>query len=177
MLTEGGVVAGPSLEWSDIDLDALDHDGNPVGEITPQGGSHTKRTGVIGLEISPGLRELLEAMRPKDGKGRVFPQTRDEANAALRRLVREHNAPARATWQAMRRSTGTYLTNAPGIFGAASAYRSAKQLGHSVTVAEKHYVGLVRGIPASAKTLETAMQLEKQIQLAIEAVDADRAPG
>jgi hypothetical protein len=47
-----------------------------------------------------------------------------------------------------------------GHFGAASAYRSAKQLGHSVAVAEKHYLGLVREIPATARTLETAMQID-----------------
>jgi hypothetical protein len=60
-----------------------------------------------------------------------------------------------------RHTTGTYLTNAPGIFGAASAYRSAKQLGHSVAVAEKHYLGLVRGISPAARTLEDAMGLRE----------------
>jgi hypothetical protein len=37
---------------------------------------------------------------------------------------------------------------------------SARQLGHSVTVAEKHYLGVVRGIPREARTLEAAMQIE-----------------
>jgi hypothetical protein len=32
-----------------------------------------------------------------------------------------------------------------------------------VTVAEKHYVGLVRGIPATARTLEAAMGVEAQV--------------
>jgi hypothetical protein len=37
---------------------------------------------------------------------------------------------------------------------------SAQQLGHSVTVAEKHYLGVVRGIAKEAKTLEQAIQIE-----------------
>ena len=53
---------------------------------------------------------------------------------------------------------GTYLTCAPAIYGAASAFMSAKRLGHSVTVAEKHYVGIVRVSP-EARTIELAMQV------------------
>ena len=87
----------------------------------------------------------------------------DEANAALRGLVREYEAPPRHG-EAMRRSIGTYLTNVPGIFGAASAYRSAKHLGHSVTVAEKHCAGLGRGIPSTLETLEAAIGIESQAQ-------------
>lgn len=40
------------------------------------------------------------------------------------------------------------------------ALTAARQLGHSVQVAEKHYLGLVRGIPRDARTLEAAMQVE-----------------
>jgi hypothetical protein len=66
------------------------------------------------------------------------------------------------------------LTNAPGIFGAASAYRSAKQLGHSVAVAERHYLDVMRGIPREARTLEAAMQIEKQMTRVIAAVSEPR---
>jgi hypothetical protein len=52
------------------------------------------------------------------------------------------------------------LRDAAEIFGAASAYRSARQPGHSLQVAEKHCLGLVRGIPRDARTLEAAMQIE-----------------
>jgi hypothetical protein len=38
---------------------------------------------------------------------------------------------------------------------------SARQLGHSVAVAERHYLGVHRGIPKDAHTLEAAMQIEK----------------
>ena len=50
-------------------------------------------------------------------------------------------------WQMLRSTCATYLTNAPGIFGAATVFLSARQLGHSVTVAECHYLGVHRGIP------------------------------
>jgi hypothetical protein len=49
------------------------------------------------------------------------------------------------------------LTSAPAIYGAASAFISGKRLGHSVTVAEKHYVGIVT-ISPDARTIEEAMQ-------------------
>jgi hypothetical protein len=114
--------------------------------------------------VSPALRTLLAAMRVKSGgKGSVFGIAEGAADAAAKRLRAEYGAPASFGWQMLRRTCGTYLTNAPGIFGAASAYRSAKQLGHSVAVAEKHYLGLVRGIPTTARTLEAAMQIEQQV--------------
>jgi hypothetical protein len=94
------------------------------------------------------------------GKGAVFGLTRGTADAAGKRLIAEYGAPKGFGWQMLRRTCGTFLTNAPGIFGASSAYRSAKQLGHSVTVAERYYVDVARGIPREARTLEAAMQIE-----------------
>lgn len=165
-----------ALEWAHVDLEALDHDGKPVGEIVPPSGSYTKRAGVVGLEVSPALRKMLAAMHLQSGgRGSVFGLTDGEARTALRRLITEYGAPARATWQSLRRTCGCYLTNAPGIFGAASAYRSAKQLGHSVQIAEKHYVDVIRGIPRDARTLEAAMQIEDQMRAVIESVSGPRA--
>jgi integrase len=150
-----------SLEWKQVDLDALDHDGNPVGEIHLTGATKTKRARTIDLDVSPALRRLLAALKlATGGKGRVFGHlTEGTVNAARKRLQADYGAPDGFGWQALRRTCGTYLTNAPGIFGAASAYRSARQLGHSVQVAERHYLGLARGIPREARDLETAMQV------------------
>lgn len=62
-----------------------------------------------------------------------------------------------------RRSTcGCYLANAPGIFAVASAFRAAQQLGHSIAVAERHYLGTLRSIPKDATTIEAAMQIVEQ---------------
>jgi len=175
-----------SLDWPDVDFDALDDNGKAVGEVRPQGGSATKRTGLIGLEISPGLRRVLAAMKLKSGgRGKIFRLTESEGKAALKRLMMKkdddgktltYGAPPGSTWQAFRRTCGCFLTNAPGIFGSASAYRSAQQLGHSVQIAERYYVNVVRGIPKSARTVEAAMQITKQLERVIEAVSSV-APG
>lgn len=158
------------LQWRQVELDALDNEGRVVGEIHLSSATKTKKSRTIGLEVSPALRKLLATLHLKsDKKGSVFNLTRDTANTALRRMQKEFGAPSGAGWQALRRTCGTYLTNAPGIFGAASAYRSAKQLGHSVQVAEKHYVDVARGIPRDARTLEAAMQIEQLMQAMLNA--------
>ncbi len=156
------------LTWADVDLDAKDEHGRVVGEIrlrAEQTKTHRART--IGLEVSPALRKLLAAMKLQAGHGaealHVFggatPYTADVVEAARQRLKSEYGAPA-FDWQVLRSTCATYLTNAPGIFGAATAYMSARQLGHSVAVAERSYLGVHRGIPREARTLEAAMQIE-----------------
>jgi len=158
-----------ALEWRNVDLEALGDDGAVAGEIHISAASKTHRARTIDLSVSPGLRDLLEAMRPDHGKGLVFGLSRDEANTALRRVI-ELGAPASSGWQVARRTCGTFLTCAPGIFGAASAYRSARQLGHSVQVAERHYVGVVRGVSRDARDLETAMQIAAELDRVIDSI-------
>lgn len=149
--------------WKQVDLEALDNEGRKVGEIHLRGATvKTRKARTVGLEVSPALRKMLAAMKlSSGGEGSVFNLSKGEAEAAAKRLKEEYGAPRNFGWQMLRRTCGTYLTNAPGIFGAASAYRSAKQLGHSVQVAEAHYVNVARGIPRDARTLEAAMQVEK----------------
>ncbi|HVY27035.1 MAG TPA: hypothetical protein VHB79_10810 [Polyangiaceae bacterium] len=164
-----------TLTWKQVDLEALDNDGNAVGEIHLTAATKTHRARTVGLEVSPGLRALLAALKLRSGgKGLVFGLTRGEAVAAEKRLRSAYGAPAGCNWQALRRTCGTYLTNAPGIFGAASAYRSAKQLGHSVQVAERHYVDVARGIQKDARTLEAAMQIEDLLSRVTERVTESR---
>lgn len=163
-----------SLDWPQVDLDALDQEGRKVGEIKLSAAmTKTKRGRKVGLEVSPLLRELLTVMRERTGGiGSVFGLSRTGAEAAQKRLRRDFGAPAHFSWQALRRTCGTYLTNSFGIFGAASAYRSAKQLGHSVEVAEKFYVEVARGISRDARTLEDAMQIRAEIERVIDAEKA-----
>ena len=78
---------------------------------------------------------------------------------ARRVLIRSSDAPP-FTWRMLRRTSGTFLTCAPAIFGAASAFLSAKRLGHTVRIAEKHYAGALAGIPREARTLSAAMEIE-----------------
>jgi hypothetical protein len=98
---------------------------------------------------------LIECLKPAgDGAtGRVFGAlTGNAVTKACNRLISEFGAPP-FTWQLLRSTASTYLTNAPGIFGAVTAFGSAKQLGHSVTVAEGHYAGLTRVRPDGAGEL------------------------
>jgi ribosomal protein L27 len=134
------------------DLKALDHEGRKVGEIHLTGaGTKTHKARTVGLEVSPALRAMLAALHLRSGgKGSVFGLSKGAVDAAAKRLRGEYGAPDTFTWQALCRTCGTYLTNAPGILGAASAYRSAKQLGHSVQVAERHYLGPRAGHPSGS---------------------------
>ena len=159
-----------ALTWADVDLDALDHEGRRVGEIRLKAeATKTKHARTIGLEVSPALRAMLAELKltAADDEPFVFggatPYTADLVDNARARLVREFGAP-KFDWQILRSTCATYLTNAPGIFGAATVFLSARQLGHSVAVAERHYLGVHRGIAREARTLEAAMQIEESLR-------------
>lgn len=157
-----------AVEWSMVDLDALDAEGRRVGEIKlPAAVTKTNRGRTIGLEVSPALRKILAAMRIRaGGRGLVFGDgagyTVDMVVKARRRLLKRYGAPE-FSWQSLRSTCGTFLTNAPGVFGSASAHLSARQLGHSIAIAERHYLGVHRGIPREARTLDAAMQIEGEL--------------
>jgi integrase len=162
-----------TLKWSDVDLDAHGVDGKPVGEFRLRAENvKTKRGRVVGLEVSPGLRAILSAMRARpgvDAGGFVFGGDKSAATKARARLIADHGCPA-FQWKDLRSTCSTFLTNAPGIFGAASAFHAAKMLGHSVTIAESKYAGLLRGILREARTLDAAMALEGVLSEVLAAV-------
>ncbi len=101
--------------------------------------------------------------------------SKDAAIKSMRRLRETYGAPAVFNYQALRRTCGTFLTCSPSIYGAASAFLSAKQLGHSVVVAEKNYVGALRKIPADAKDLEHAMNIDDLVDEVIGRTERRRA--
>lgn len=153
-----------NLKWEHVDLDA--------GEIRlPDTATKTGHARKIGLRESPALAALLArrklasggnpwvfGLAETDSKGnaRFTPMRRDVAEAARKRLHKWFGAP-KFTWHELRKTCGTFLTCAPSIYGGASSVLSAKRLGHSVDVAEKHYAGNINNIDASATTLEAAM--------------------
>jgi len=159
-----------NLRWLDLDLDATDHHGRRVGEIRLRAeATKTRHARTIGLEVSPALRRMLATLKLRAGEGDLFVfggserYTQDLIEAARTRLMEEFEAPP-FTWQVLRSSCATYLTNAPGIWGAATVFLSARQLGHSVAVAERHYLGVHRGIRRDARTLEAAMTAEAEVK-------------
>lgn len=105
----------------------------------------TKQTRDVDLTVAP------TALPSQRGDGRIFTLTAGEVLAAQRRLIADYEAP---DWspQVLRRTCSTYFTNA------FNAWRSAKSIGHSVVIAERHYAGLVK-VPAGCATLEAAMGL------------------
>lgn len=156
------------LKWSCVDLDAFDHAGNPSGEIRlAAADTKTGHARSIGLEVSPGLKLILAQLKSQRGTsehvfGRVRPMSRMLAESSRKRIVAAFDGPDFG-WQILRRTCGTFLTNAPSIYGSAAAYMSARQLGHSVAIAERYYLGVVRGISRDARTLDAAMQIETEL--------------
>lgn len=157
------------LTWDDVELR-----GN--GELDIHAGiAKGGRPRIVGLEVSPMAKKILAVRKLQTGgKGRVWPFTGDELNQALKRLRTKYGAPKRFELRALRRTTATYLTNAGSIYAAASVWRSAKQLGHSVDVAEGHYLGLVRNIDPKADTLEAALEITDEIAHVVDAMQIRR---
>lgn len=143
-----------NLRWRDVDLDA--------GVITlGADATKTKHARRITLAETPALAALLAAMKLRAGENRFVwgPEAyrRDVAESARKRLVKDYAAPE-FSWHDLRRTCGTFLTCAPSIYGAASAFLSAKRLGHSVLVSERHYAGAAT-ISPEHRTLEAALTI------------------
>ncbi len=160
------------VRWEDIDLAAP-----PAGTIHVGTWSKTGHARLVDLVVSPVLGRLLKVLKLRAGDapfvfGGAEPVTRSVLEKTRKRLKREHGAPEDWTWQHLRATCGTYLANSAGIFGGASAYREARQLGHSVAVAERHYLGVVH-VPHEAKTLEDAMGVKDLLSLVARAASGE----
>jgi integrase len=169
------------LQWSMIDLDASDYQGQKVGEIRlPATVTKTKTPRTVGLEVCPSVRALLAAMAiGTRSEGYVFgdgdkPVHNNYLQYAIDRLISLYGV-REFSLQNLRQTTSTFLTNAPGIYAGASVYRSARQLGHSVEIAEKHYIDDRRHISRDARTLERAMQIEDLAQKVVDNLTPSRA--
>jgi integrase len=136
------------LEWGEVDL---------AGKCIRLGSARTKtKTGrVIGLDVSPLAVNLLSGLRLRTPGDLVFPvMTRGTLEAAGKRLVGRYKAPA-WTMHTLRRTCGSVLVCA-GLYGESGTFRTAKRQGHSLVIAEKHYLGVME-LPRSAKSIEQAL--------------------
>ncbi len=163
------------LKWSSISDDLamlnLEHDETKT--------HHARR---VDLRVSPWLIRLLEKVKPPDMNaaqlkdwfvfGGKEPYTYDLIESARARLISDFAAP-QFDWRTLRRTCGTFLVCAPGIYGGASAYMAARRLGHSVDVAERHYLGVVSDVAAKARTLEAALGVEAQVRSIVNTLGAN----
>jgi len=167
-----------TLRWDSVDLSSLGDDGMQAGEIHLRAADvKTATSRSIDLAVSPALRELLMAMKPLARGRYVFggerPLPYSAVESARKRLRKDYGAPT-FTWQDLRRTTASYLTNAAGIFGSASLYRSAVQLGHSAEVAQRRYLHVVKGISRDACCLEAAMDCQALVHAIVRVVGSAR---
>jgi integrase len=155
------------LDWANVDL---------ANECLRLDAAKTKtaRGRIVSLTETPYAVSLLAAMRLRAGgnnaTGRVFADlTHDGLRAALRRLP-TFGAPRSFSWIDCRKTCGTFLANAASVYGQASCYLVARRLGHSVTISERHYLGLVRDVPKTAKTLEAALGIVDEARAIVAAL-------
>jgi integrase len=146
------------LTWDRVHLD-----GDGYLEIDEEIAKlHTDRR--VALGVSPMAKRILRARKLQGGRGLVWPFTDDEINQALKRIRRQYDAPAHFTLKALRRTTATYLTSAPGIYGGATVFHSAEQMGHSIETARGFYLHRVHGIDPDAKTIEAALEITDEVE-------------
>jgi integrase len=157
LLTGGRASEIRELAWAEVDLGAKD--------ISLEAGRvKTRKERRVPLDITPSVTDFLAAQRLRSaGTKYVFggdvAMTENSLKSARRRLMEKYGAP-KFDWKKLRRTCGTFLTCAPGLYVASSAYLSAKRLGHSVVIAERNYVGVLTDLDPNAKTLEAVMGVE-----------------
>jgi integrase len=151
------------LTWAAVKLDA-----GLAGEVRISPSlAKTKRARVIDLSVSAVAREILERL-PRRGHyvvGGESPLSRRRECDRWCQRLQVVDAPW--TWKGLRQSCASYLVCAPSIWGSAAPFLTAKQLGHSLTISERHYMGIVRGVPVSARTVESAMEAECEFRAVV----------
>lgn len=137
------------IGWSDVTV----VNGHPRIKVRAEV-SKTRRERTIDTAHSPLLAYLVSDHAGRTGL--ILGGNTDSLFNLRRTLSVDYSTTF--DFKTLRRTCGTYLTCAPSIFGAASVYLTAKQLGHTVEVAQKYYLGVVT-VPVEATTTEAAMGL------------------
>jgi integrase len=129
----------------------------------------TRKARTVDLTVCPAAVDLMRAIRDRSLGDYVVSGQEPLTERQGRRWRDRLQVLSRPwTYRLLRQTAGSYLANAPAIFGGASAYRTARMLGHSVAVSEKHYLGVLPGVPASAKTVEAAMEAEAEFRAIVD---------
>lgn len=114
---------------------------------------------------SPLLGELLRALiRGRPGHERVLRVGYVALGDYAWRL-REFGAPPDFQLKDLRSTCATYQSPLPG-----NAKAKAGRLGHTLAVAEEHYLALPSGTPVTAPDLETVMKCSELVRVVIERV-------
>lgn len=146
--------------------DQIDLDAAPGGTIKLDAATKTRRGRTIDLVVCPAARDVLRAALGRNAEPFVLGGHKPLDRAVMKRWMHQSGV-VDWSWQRLRQTCESFLVCAPGIGW--GVYRAARQIGHSVQVAETFYLESVRGIPPEAKTLEAAMQAESEFAAAVRA--------
>ena len=139
------------LDWSAVDLDA--------GKIRLEATAvKTSKYRDITLKESPAVVDLLSALRLKGTRERVFDLSHDRATKARERVAERYDGPPGWTFRKLRRTCGSVLVCADIL----PVFLTAKRLGNTVLVAEKHYLGTLDGLPR-VETIEEATGIAPEV--------------
>jgi integrase len=139
---------------------------------------HKVKTGVARdvqmVPYSPLLGELMrELIRGRAGHERVFRMSYQSMGSLSKRLRAAGRTPPKGFCMKDLRSTcATYQSPLVG-----NAKAKADRLGHTLAVAEEHYLALPSGTPLTAPDLETVMQCAPELREIIARLKTTRQPG
>lgn len=122
---------------------------------------------VLTTQYSPLLAELLRALCDKRAPQERVLRMGFVALGAHSHELRAHGAPADFRLKDLRSTCATYQTPLPGSHKA-----HAGRQGHTLSVAETHYLKLRTGMPAEAPNLDVVMKVQAQLRAVIERVTA-----
>lgn len=167
LLTGMRYAEAAELDWSEVDLEAK-------AIRLPSSRVKTKVARAVTLTECPAAAELLGALRLRGGAGRVFRLTRDDAERMRRRSLSKYTKVV-WDWRMLRRTCGSAIVCA-GLLGPGSAFLAAKRLGHSVTIAERHYLDALPDLPRDATTIERALGIEAEAKAIVRSVAGVDSP-
>jgi integrase len=126
---------------------------------------------VLMAPYSPLLGELMrELIQGRPGREYVFRVSYQQMGDRMKRMRKLPKAPKAFCLKNLRSTCATYQSPLPG-----NAKAKADRLGHTLAVAEQHYLALPSGTPLSSPDLDTVMQCGEELREIIARVRADRA--